>query len=222
MATPESISPSEALALIERLEREPPLVSVEAFDEAVRHWYWERKNVAAVRTIARAGIRRATMLADDAADPDEATRLRGTAKTIAYNLASFTWPGWDESGVTLTTADVADGRDAARLNLRLAILLGRPDKSLADAWWLIGAHALAVRNAAEAAEAFAEARAFAELAGEPGRIAMLDGYAALADSLGDGAPTDRFEEAIATLRGLADGASYVEQLETARRVFATA
>ena len=204
-----------AFATIDALAPTPRL---EAYDRAQRHWYWTRKDLARVRAISRAGIRVATALADTSADADQ---VRGRAKTLAYNLASFTWPGWDEPGVTPTPADLADGRDAARLNLRLAILLGKPDRALADAWWLIGAHAMASRDLADAADAFAEARAFARRAGEAGREAMLDGYAALVESLANPVAIDLFDESIAALRANADGSSYAEQLVTARRVFAS-
>jgi len=201
-----------------RLDAMEPRERIAAYDAAVRQAYWERKDVAAVRALARAGIERALALADDAADLVDAEQFRGTAKTIAYNLASFTWPGWAEPAVTLAAADVADGRDTARLNLRLAILLGRSDKTLADAWWLIGAHALAERDLPAAAEAFVEARAFAERADEPMRVVMLDGYAALVALLADPAAAGRFDAVVATLRD--EGSAYAEQLVTARRVLA--
>jgi len=71
-------------------------------------------------------------------------RLRSTAKGLAYDVGSLTWPGWEEPGIDPTPEDLAFGRECARLNLRLAIELKKPALKISMAYWLVGADALAI------------------------------------------------------------------------------
>src|SRR4051812_49214197 len=66
--------------------------------------------------------------------------ILGVVKGMAYNLASFTWPGWNE--VAVSDEQMVIGRDAAKLNLDMATKLNRPPDKVAMAHWLLGAHAL--------------------------------------------------------------------------------
>ena len=73
-------------------------------------------------------------------------KLRSSAKALAYDIGSFTWPGWEEPRISPTADELAAGRDCARLNLRLAIELQKPPERVSMAHWLLGAHALAARD----------------------------------------------------------------------------
>ncbi len=69
-------------------------------------------------------------------NPDLSTSLIGHAKAISYNLASFSWPGWDEQEIELCVSDIAMELDAAKLNLRLTIELKRGAGPMRKAHWL--------------------------------------------------------------------------------------
>jgi len=98
-----------------------------AYDEAARHAYWKEKDLGAVVVLARAGIQFGleSGQALEGVDAAMAAEVKGKAKALAYNLASFAWPGWDEPDIEISARDVELGLDAARVNLRLAGQLGR-------------------------------------------------------------------------------------------------
>jgi hypothetical protein len=166
--------------------------------------YWKTKDLSAAVGLLRDGIERGRASSDSA--------ILGKVKAMAYNLASFTWPGWDEPGITISPEHLKLGRVAADLNLRLAIELNRPPAKVANAHWIVGAHALAAAELDRAASAFAQYKTTAtdDISRE-----VSDGYAAIAR--GD---DESFDRAIASLKAMntEDSKSYVEQLTTARRV----
>jgi hypothetical protein len=172
----------------------------------MRAAYWERKDVAQVVAIATDAIGRGR----GSTDPT----VLAWVKVIAYDLASFTWPGWDEPGIRLTPADMAKGLEAARLDLELAIALERPDEKVSIAHWIVGAHLLAAGSKDEAVAAFGEAAAAAVRAGDPAQELLARGYAAIARA--DDAALATVKDGFA---GIEDEAEYVAQLEVARRVF---
>jgi hypothetical protein len=197
--------------------------AAERYDRLVRELYWQAKDLPAVVFLARAGIQFCLVRAAEAAetDPDLADRLRGAAKTLAYNLGSFTWLGWDEPGVEISRTDLAAGYDAARLNLRLAVELERGPGRLSAAHWLMGAHHLAAGEHDSAAAAFE--RGAGSCPEDEGRRMGL-GYAALARLAArpaDDATLQEFEETMAALRALEteDSKFFAEQIEAARRLF---
>src|SRR5262249_4217240 len=87
----------DAFAAIEYLQRQKDaLAIVGAYADAVRLLYWERKDLDGVVALAQAGIQHAMIaaMAAESHGPERAHVLRSTAKALAYDLASFTWPGW--------------------------------------------------------------------------------------------------------------------------------
>jgi hypothetical protein len=133
---------------------EGALEVAERFDAAVRGLYWDRKDVSAVVTVARAGILYCLGKRAEADTQEIADQLAGKAKVLAANMASFTWPGWAEPGCSPSRADKEAGLDAARLNLRLAEELGRPPERIEDAHWLLGAQLIAAGEPELALEEF--------------------------------------------------------------------
>ena len=162
-----------------------------------------------------------TALSLDAQDAEKAKELRSAAKRLAYDLGSFTWPGWDEPGIELSAAYLAFGREAAQLNLRLAHELDKGALPISRANWLLGAHCLAAREFQEAARYFAEAHADAT-AGSNDEALLNQRYRALAmalllpNDLGSRDLLLRLQEQLAQTpkeKGL------TAQLQTAARVF---
>jgi hypothetical protein len=190
------------------------------YSEVSKALYWEKKDVTAAILIGRFGISYCLGRANDA-EMELSERLRGVAKGMAFNLASFAWRGWDENGVTITAADEAAGCDAAKLNLRLAVELKKDAKPMMNAHWMVGAYWVAEGKAEEAFAAFDAARRFAEQARDASAEGMCRAYAILARLTRDSSVEGEFTEALASLRKIEskDAGFYVEQLKTARRVF---
>ena len=142
---------------------------------------------------------------------------------MCYDLASFTWPGWDEPGIKVTQSDMWAGLDAAKANLRLGKELNKGDLPLSRAHWMLGAHLMAARRWPEAIEHFERATKYAETAVSRPDALLSVGFAtltALLERPGDMAAAARLEEIKAALTPLEHGPDFVSQIETAAAVFA--
>jgi len=199
-------------------------LAVNAWSQLVDNAYWERKDLTAVNAFGGAGIEFTLEVALDteAASPEKAARIRGVAKSISYNVASFDWPGWGEAGITVTARDLALGMDAARANLRWARELGKGDLALSRAYWMVGAHELAAKNYAEARKDFDVAEEHAKKAGIEGERLMNHGYAlivSIVEDPKDEGPRRQYDETKQSLAGEEDGEFFADQLDTALGVF---
>jgi hypothetical protein len=224
----ELLRAGDSFAALEHIQRHgTPLEIAARYGSLILDLYWKAHDLPAVVTIGRAGIIYCLgqSIAPQTA-PESAEKLRSNAKALAYNIGSFTWPGWEEPGISPTPEDLAAGWDCARLNLRLAIELKKPPKALSMAHWLVGAHALASRDFALAEKDFQLAQdvlpatdpAAKEL--EPCNL----GYVAvtrLCKNPSDAAAKASFEEITAGLaaREDEDAKVYLSQLLSARRLF---
>jgi hypothetical protein len=219
----------DSFAAIEHIQRQgSPQEIARLYESLVLDLYWKAHDLPAVIVIARAGITYCLGQAPrQAASPESAAKLRGIAKAIAYNVGSFTWPGWEEPGINPSAADLAFGRDCANLNLQLANELNKPPAALSSAHWLVGAHALASGDFSQAAKEFQTAHDLfppddpSARAAEPRNL----GFRAVADicaNPSNSAAIARFNEITATLLTQTDDDSreYHAQLTRARRVFA--
>jgi hypothetical protein len=217
----------DTYAAIERIERHgSPGEVCRLFHAAAQGAFGSRKDVRAMTALFRAGIQFSLREAERvrASDPEQAADLSGRAKAMAYDLGANLWPGWQESGIELTAADLATGLEAARLNLRLAEELGRPALARCNAHWLVGAHELARRETSAATTQFSLAIDQAKLAGRPDFAEMCGGYAAVSSLAAD--PADRATEArlqacVQALRAMKtdDATFFAEQLASVRAYF---
>lgn len=194
----------------------PPVVA-RAYAQVVMDLYWKAVDPGAVVSLGRAGILYCLTKAREIEpkSTEDADRWRGQAKAIAYNVGSFTWPGWGREGLSLDAAEVAAGREAAGLNLRLAKDLGKTSGPLSAAFWLVGAHQLAAGEFDAAEASFRKAQAADVEAGAKEGALMCSGYAAIAGILAgtEGAQED-LQERIADLHALGteDANFYAKQL----------
>lgn len=216
---------SDSFAIAEYVQSQGDVRQIaDRYDRLVRGLY-DRRQVPAMIATARAGILYCLTRSGDAATRDGklSTDLKGAAKTIAYNLGANTWPGWDDSGVSLTPADLAAGLDAARLNLRLGQELKRGPGPISAAHWLLGAQLMAAGRYADAAREFQTSATIAREAKQTGSEVMSQGYAGLAKMIGKLGPEGEREFRAARERleteKIMDGKFFSEQLETARKVF---
>jgi hypothetical protein len=212
-------------AAIQVAESEPDLAP-EMYKRFQLDLYWKLKNLPAVVAVSEAGIRYCFAAAEKTNDTERQTSFRGTAKVLAANLASFTWPGWNEPDITITQADLDCGLRAAELNVQLADSLNRPDKARASALWTLGAQQLAARDYPAAVAAFSSAERLAAGTGDVDLRLMLVGYNRLSELVSKPSETirDAFIRTLRKLgeRGTEEAVEYLNQLAVALKVFANA
>jgi hypothetical protein len=212
---------ADSRAIEASLAASDPHRAAEALATAQRDLYWTDKDIPAIVALSHAGIAHLLKIARQSPeDTPEVARAGHEAKALAFNLGSFTWPGWAEPGIVLTPADIAAGLEAARLNLRLAEEFNRPEKAKAKAHWLLGAHQLSAADFASAADSFRTGKTHAAQTDDPMLIQMLDGYLLLTHLLAD--PQNEqargdFDAAVTALRksDSEDTREYANQLTTA-------
>ena len=158
------------------------------------------------------------------ADDDRAAELTFKAKQMATNCASFTWPGWDEPGVTITPDQMRIGLDAGRFSVKLIHDLKRDDASLAFTLWFYGAQLMAHERYDEAIAVFGEAQELAaKTDGQADGAAMNAGYVGMAMALDQQSAEgeSRFTAAISELERIdtEDSRFYAQQLREVRAVF---
>ena len=157
-----------------------PRIALGASDLLIRHYYWQKKNLRVVVALSRNAIVRGREWAEAEADETARNQVLSQVKAIAYNLASFTWPGWGEEGIVIDEAVREEGVRAAELNLRLAKSLKRGPKALSAAHWIIGAHRLTAGKAEFAVMSFKRAKGHSEQAGDRAGALMNRGYVGIA------------------------------------------
>lgn len=190
--------------------------SPDAYSEAMRHAYWEDRDLAGAIAIAFAGISR--LLAEArTATPERAHGLRSRAKQLTYDLASYTWPGWDEPGIIVTPPEMRAGFAAARANLRMAADLQKGDLALSRAHWMLGAHELASGHFDEAHASFEQAAESAAQAGETAEAELALAFAALAAIGRDRGATEALDAALIRLAAVEGGSDLISQVTTARQ-----
>jgi len=217
----------DSFAAVELLCREPDaLLAAKAFGEAANHFYWKEKDLASSVMLGRSGVQHAlTAIRRDPGDP-VALELRGQAKAMSYNLASFTWPGWDEPGIVIGPSDLATGIDAAKTNLRLGTELQKGPLPMSRAHWMLAAQELAAGKPDDARAGFAKACECAEAVGAQADRWLSVGFGILCELLDSAnsdqakrALTQRMEDVEAHLKPSEDGEMFIQQIQTAGRVF---
>ena len=147
---------------------------------------------------------------------DELHKLRKFARGCAYNIAAFTWPGWDDSG-PISQESQELGQSAARVTLDLA---SQTDDVTFNALWINGAHELNARNFDAAIKYFESTRDRADE--EDGRC-MAMGWIELSKYLNEPSTEKltNLETAIKVLRetGQENGEFFAKQIETALDVY---
>jgi hypothetical protein len=201
-----------------------PQVAGLRFFDLMRDFYWKDQSIVRTVSFGRAGIQFCLAQANrhKNSDPKAAAEFYGRAKQIAFNLASFTWPGWDEKGITLSTSDLKQGLDAAKLTVRLSGQLNEPSRKKAVALWMLGAQELANGRYDDAEKTLKRAKEKAQKGEDGATAAQIDGTAAIVKILqGDASGQEQFENALLVLEGMNTKISkmYAGQLKTAKAVF---
>lgn len=183
-----------------------PIDVVSQYSELVRHLYWKEKKLVPMLAMARAGIQFGLQYNTD--------DVRGVARSIAYNLASFTWRGWDVSDWPLDATALAIGLDAARASTRLAQELAESDLVKSRAHWMLAAQLLAHDNMPLARQHFYRAAIYANRSDHMEEVLAARAFAMLTKGA-----EDEFKEIADQLLKLPNGTARMEQIRTAQRVF---
>ena len=221
----QTLERQDAYAAIDLIAREGDAVAVaKSFLEVMRHLYWQKKNLPLCIVFAQAGVdfglAQAARL--DATDAATALQLRSIAKGLLYDIASFTWPGWDEPGILITPTDMSIGYEAAKGNLRLARELNKGDLPMSRAYWMLAGHQLCGRDYAGAEESYSLAAKHAAAAGAKAEELLASGFGRLTDlfiSPGSVITQQQLDIIQQDLRKLQNGPEFINQMLTALRVF---
>ncbi|MBN2045814.1 MAG: hypothetical protein JW757_12390 [Anaerolineales bacterium] len=213
-----------AQAVLKELARTylPHTEKVPLYEALSRYAYWQAKDLDAAILIGQAGIKLGEQLAEKF--PGEAEVIMSQEKAIHYNLASFTWPGWDEKGIAISEEQRLLGLTWARINLDLAISLHKPSLPLSRAYWMLGAHHIAAGEYTAAKARFALGEQTAREAGSRPDELLCRGFSDLTALLADPhnpAAREKLAETQTALLKEKDGEFFAKQLEDAFRVFST-
>lgn len=144
------------------------------------------------------------------------TEIAIRARRVAFNIASFTWPGWGDLGdISLQNQEL--GRSAAKYALELE---EQYDKPTMEVLWMNGAHELNAQNYACAREFFAQAESAVD---KEELKCMPRGWIALTEYIDD--PIDSNKEnlnfSLEQLRtkDTKNGDFFAEQITTALKVY---
>ncbi|NNE93644.1 MAG: hypothetical protein HKN23_18500 [Verrucomicrobiales bacterium] len=218
--TMDALEDRDAMGVLEDLIAENDgSTAVQACGDLMNHFYWQKKNLGTCLTFARAGLQHGLVQARGL-EGNAAVELQSAAKALAYDLASFTWPGWNEEGMTPSANEVAEGFQAARTNLRLAQELKKPALPMSRAWWMLAAHEMGAGNSEAAIEGFQKAAELADEAEQEGEKLLSEGFAIAVEVV---QKKDGAEECLAKhlqkLRAVKDGEFFAGQIETALKVY---
>lgn len=216
---------TDSAAVLESIFRaDEPLVAGQVCNEALCTLYWKKKDLQSALAIGRGGmlLSLASAVRCEKENAELARKLTLVAQQIAYNMASFTWPGWNEPGIAITASDCAIGLDAARTSLRLVAQLNKGAIALSRGKWMLAGHELSAGNAPAARAHYAEAAQHADEAKSEAETLLCRGFEKLAELVGS--PSDKqarkaLEEIKQRLPTVPDGKDFVQQIETAEEVY---
>jgi len=204
-----------------------PQTVAKIYSNLVNDFYWKEKALTEVITFSRAGIQYCLTKAQEIAkdDVEKLVQLKTTAKIISYNLASYTWPGWDEKGISISQFDLIVGLDAAKLNLRLAFELKKGAVPLSMAYWVLGAQYLALANYDEAIKAFTSSKEKAKEGNDKMNDLLASGYIGVTKIIQGSQRVEGEKELDKAIKGFKevnteDSEFYIEQLKTVLKIFA--
>jgi hypothetical protein len=160
---------TDLFATIDYLNQQvDPVSAAAAYRNLVKHCYYQDRDLAAVITLSHAGIQFAAVkaVALSAEDRDLAQHLRAFVGSLTYNLASYTWPGWDEPGIVVDDTALAIGLQATEANLRLTHELDNDQLAVSRAYWILGVQQMAAGDWESAQASLTSAAQYAEGAQE--------------------------------------------------------
>lgn len=197
-----------------------PTEHVHLFRDVMRHAYWEKKDLPSAIQLGQDGIMFGEQLLEK--HPDLEAEIKGKIKGLYYDIASFTWPGWDEEGIEINDEQVRLGLQAAKHNLKLAKELRKDPLPCSRAYWLLAAQEVAARQYEQAKRDFKQAESLAREAELEAEALLAEGFIVvigLLEEPGNQVLTARLEEIRAKLQQIEQGKFFIAQLFDSLRVF---
>lgn len=217
------VSPQSAFSWIQSLGS--PSEVCDVYNKAVKDLYWLEKGSKSLVLIGKSGT--SYCLSESKKHENVHSQIsdefKAQAKTIAYNVAVNTWPGWGDEGVVISKSDTEAGLDAALMNLKLAFELKKPADKVAAAYWLLSALQLSLEKYQDSMSSIDLSNSFAMESKDHTVLHYGEGFKGLillaSGNLIDG--TRLFESAVDKLKSLGteDATSYINQLTTAKKIF---
>lgn len=121
---------------------------------AAQTFYWQKKDVGSYMLLARTVLE--LLIEYTKKNPEHREEYAEIAVKTSYNMASMSWTGWDEEGVTIDDTQKLMGLQAAELNVRIATDLNLPPERRQNGLWMLAAQHLAHDNTRAAKETFME------------------------------------------------------------------
>ncbi len=145
-----------------------------------------------------------------------------TVRRFTFNAAADGWPGWAVSDKASDTQLLLAAQELARRSAELNKKLDLGPLQEGTGLWLCGAFDLALGHYDEAAKAFAAAREHYLAAEAPGLVLLTEGYIAILNQVAGRPGGEDFQQIKAriTAGAFEDSAEWIEQLDTALKVFA--
>ncbi|MYD43828.1 MAG: hypothetical protein F4W90_08050 [Gammaproteobacteria bacterium] len=152
-------------------------------------------------------------------EPEHALEIRRFQRRTAFNIASFTWPGWDDSSEPISDARQQLGLQAAQRGLAIAEQI---DEVTPNILWILAMHQINAGQFDGAVASLARAKLLAESEFLREMHAAWQ-YFALAAKKGDESSVDTLNQSIQRLRDWDDEYNdfYADQLVTAKGVYLT-
>lgn len=211
-------------AVASLLNDSDPAGSVNALNELMRHAFHQLKNLEMSLDIAKEGINYGETQAAQSQESEVVYAIRSQIKALHYNIASFTWPGWDDEKIEITETQTKLGFGSAQSNLAMAAELKKGNLPLSRAHWVVGAHQMAAGDLVSAKTNFEEAVKFAQKAKETPDELLSQGYilvVGLIDNPEDATALKHFADVKEKFSGIEYAEFFIEQLESALRVFSS-
>lgn len=153
---------------------------------------------------------------------DAAREALITVRRFTFNAAADGWPGWQVSDKVPDTQILLAAQELAQRSAELNKRLDLGPLQEGTGLWLCGAFDLALRHYDEAAKAFAAAREHYLMAKAPGLVLLTEGYIVILNQVAGRQGGEGLQQIKAriTAGAFEDGAEWIEQLDTASKVFA--
>jgi len=141
------------------------------------------------------------------------------AYMTAYNIASNTWPGWNDGEIEDEQRKV--GLRFSKAHMKIVAQLQVPLQKRATALWIGAAHELAAKSYGAARALFGQARSIGEEDGDKEVILMNQGWLLVIDILqGNGDAESELKELQHRMTNMGgDGKFFAEQYDDALKAF---
>jgi hypothetical protein len=185
---------------------------------ATQTFYWEKKDIGSYMLLARTVLELLVQYVKK--NPQLRESYAEIIIITSYNMASMSWTGWDEEGITIDETHKLMGLQAAELNVRLATELNLPPERRQNGLWMLAAQHLAHGNTIVARETFLEQLSVIENANLPGRL-MPEAWIAACNILDGSGSESELGDLLKTWAEDKEGEQQVGILKNAMEVFAT-